>query len=82
MHDTIIGIISYSVHLMERRMSKPGILHVIKSVLAAAIGVQSEQNRKIDFERGSLSDYLVVGAITSFLFILSIVFIVSIITSE
>ncbi|MEE9339673.1 MAG: DUF2970 domain-containing protein [Methylococcaceae bacterium] len=58
-------------------MSKPNLLHVIKSVLAAAIGVQSEKNRKIDFEQGSLPSYLIVGFIFTLLFILALIFIVN-----
>ncbi|MFW5443078.1 MAG: DUF2970 domain-containing protein [Methylococcaceae bacterium] len=61
-------------------MSKPSLLHVIKSVIAAGIGVQSKKNREIDFEQGSLSSYLIVGFIATVLFILTLVFIVSTIT--
>jgi len=62
-------------------MSKPGLLHVIKSVIAAGIGVQSNKNREIDFEHGSLSSYLIAGLIATLLFILTLVFIVSTVTS-
>ena len=62
-------------------MSKPSLLHVIRSVLAAGIGVQSEKNRKIDFEHGTLSTYLIVGFIATVLFVLTIVSIVSMVTS-
>lgn len=62
-------------------MSKPSLLHVIKSVLAAGIGVQSNKNREIDFEQGSFSSYLIVGFIATALFILTIAFIVSTVTS-
>ncbi len=58
-------------------MSKPNLLHIIKSVLAAGIGVQSNKNREIDFEHGSLPSYLIVGLIATVLFILSLIFIVS-----
>ena len=58
-------------------MSKPTLKQVIQSVLAAAIGVQSNENRQRDFEHGSLSSYLVVGAIATVLFILTLVSIVS-----
>ncbi len=61
-------------------MSNPGLLHVIKSVIAAGIGVQSNKNREIDFEHGSLSNYLIVGLIATILFILTLVFIVSMVT--
>ena len=58
-------------------MSKPNLKQVIQSVLAAFIGVQSNENRQRDFEHGSLSSYLVVGAIATVLFILTLATIVS-----
>ncbi len=58
-------------------MSKPKLKQVIQSVLAAAIGVQSKANRERDFEQGSLSSYLIVGAIATVLFIISLVAIVA-----
>ncbi len=61
-------------------MSKPSLLHVVKSVIAAAIGVQSDKNREVDFKRGSLPAYIVVGLIATVLFILAIVGIVKTVT--
>ncbi|MBS4049609.1 DUF2970 domain-containing protein [Methylomonas rivi] len=61
-------------------MSKPNLLHVVKSVLAAAIGVQSDKNREVDFKHGSLPAYIIVGLIGTVLFILAIVTIVSLVT--
>ncbi len=61
-------------------MTEPNLLHVIKSVLAAAIGVQSDKNREIDFKHGSLRAYIIVGLIETILFILAIVSIVSLVT--
>jgi len=58
-------------------MSKPTITQVIKSVLAAFIGVQSEANRKKDFENGSLSTYVIAGIIFTVLFIAAIISLVS-----
>ena len=58
-------------------MSKPTITQVIKSVLAAYIGVQSEANRKKDFENGSLSTYVIAGIIFTVLFIVAIISLVS-----
>ncbi len=62
-------------------MSKPDLLHVIKSVIAAGIGVQSQKNREIDFEHGNLSSYLIVGLIATVLFILTIITVVSMVTN-
>ena len=61
-------------------MTKPSLFHVVKSVLAAAIGVQSNKNREIDFKHGTLPAYIIVGLIGTVLFIFAIVFIVSLVT--
>ncbi|MCQ8103380.1 DUF2970 domain-containing protein [Methylomonas sp. SURF-2] len=61
-------------------MSKPSLLHVVKSVLAAAVGVQSDKNREMDFKHGSLPAYIIVGLIGTVLFILALVTIVSLVT--
>lgn len=58
-------------------MSKPTLLEVIRSILAAAIGVQSEKNRERDFQQGSPGVYIIVGFIGTLLLILLLVIIVS-----
>lgn len=58
-------------------MSKPTITQVIKSVLAAAIGVQSDENRQKDFEQGSLSTYIIAGVIFTVIFVSGLIFLVS-----
>lgn len=58
-------------------MAKPSLLHIVKSVIAAIIGVQSDKNREIDFQHGSLSTYIIVGIIATLIFILIIVNIAS-----
>ncbi len=60
-------------------MAKPGLLHVVKSVLAALIGVQSDKNREIDFKQGSFPVYIVVGLVATLLFILALLAIVSLV---
>lgn len=60
-------------------MSKPTIIQVFKSVLAAFMGVQSEENRKRDFEQGSLKNYLIAGIVFTVVFIVAIVTLVSIV---
>ncbi|WP_438864377.1 DUF2970 domain-containing protein [Neptunicella sp.] len=49
---------------------------VIKSVAASAVGVQSEANRRYDFEQKSIVPYIVVGVIFVMLFIASIITII------
>ena len=58
-------------------MAKPTLVQVIQSVLAAFIGVQKDQNRKRDFEEGSLMTYLVVGLVFTAIFVGAIVLVVS-----
>ncbi len=63
-------------------MSKPSLLHVVKSVISAAIGIQSDKNREEDFKRGSLPAYIIVGLIATLLFIFAIVKVVSLVTGS
>ncbi len=63
-------------------MSKPSVIQVIKSVLSAIIGVQSEKNRQKDFEQGSLSTYVIVGIIFIALFVFGLVSLVSVIVGD
>jgi hypothetical protein len=63
-------------------MSKPSLLHVVKSVFAAIVGVQSNKNREVDFKSGSLPVYIAVGLVATLLFIYTIVSIVSMVTGS
>lgn len=63
-------------------MSKPTITQIVKSVLAAFIGVQSADNRKNDFEQGSLSTYVIAGIIFTVVFVAGIIFLVSMVTGN
>ncbi|MGR9046242.1 MAG: DUF2970 domain-containing protein [Gammaproteobacteria bacterium] len=63
-------------------MSKPTILQVIKSVLAAATGIQSKENREKDFEHGTLSNYIIGGLVFTVIFVLLITFLVSKVTGN
>jgi len=58
-------------------MPKSNIFEIIKSVLSAAIGVQSDENRKKDFEQGSFSSYIIAGIIFTVLFVGFLIFVVS-----
>ena len=48
---------------------KPSFLDVLKSVIASFFGVQSEKNRKRDFEKGDPSQFILVGLVLTILFI-------------
>ena len=60
-------------------MSTPSLLHVVKSVLAAFLGVQSEKNREVDFKHGSLSTYIVTGLIATLVFVFLVKTVVSLV---
>lgn len=58
-------------------MAQPTLIQVLKSVLAAFVGIQSKKNQKLDFTQGKISHYLVIGFIVTVLFISTLAFIVS-----
>jgi hypothetical protein len=58
-------------------VSKPNIMQLIKSVLSAAIGVQSDENRRKEFEQGSLKNYVIAGIIFTVVFVGSLILLVS-----
>jgi hypothetical protein len=64
----------------EVRMSKLSIVDVIKSVLSAAAGVQSDKNRQKDFMQGSLPVYLMAGLIFTIVFVSAIILLVRMVT--
>ncbi|MGD8430909.1 MAG: DUF2970 domain-containing protein [Ectothiorhodospiraceae bacterium] len=49
---------------------------IVKSVLAAAVGVQSEEARERDFRRGKASHFIIAGVVFTVAFILVLVLIV------
>ena len=59
-------------------MSK--LLRVVQSTLAAAIGVQSKENRECDFEEGNAGTFIVAGVLFTVLFVATIVVVVSAVT--
>ena len=53
----------------------------MKSILAAAIGVQTDKNREKDFTQGSPLAFIIGGFVFTALFIFTIAVIVGIVTS-
>ena len=58
---------------------KPTTWEVLKSVLASFFGVQSERNRKRDFEHGSPGQFILIGLILTVVFILILFLLVKVI---
>jgi hypothetical protein len=62
--------------------NKPSLISVVKSILAAAIGVQSDKNRTRDFEQGSPLTFIVGGIVLTLVFIVSLSLIVGFVLSR
>ena len=60
---------------------KPSLLTVIRSILAAGIGVQSDKNRQRDFEDGNPLAFIVGGMIFTLLFIATVATVVGLVLS-
>ncbi len=58
---------------------KPGFWDVVKSTLAAALGVQSSKNRERDFQHGSLGTFIAAGVIFTVIFIAIVITVVKIV---
>lgn len=54
---------------------------MIGSAVAAAIGVQSSENRKRDFSRGKAGQFIIIGIVGTMLFVLAMLLLVRLILS-
>ena len=61
---------------------KPRLISVVKSILAAGIGVQSEKNRTRDFEQGSPLIFIIGGVVFTLLFIATVATVVGFVLSR
>ena len=61
---------------------KPGFWDIVKSTLAAALGVQSNKNRERDFKHGSIKTFAVAGIIFTVIFIAVIIAVVKLVVSS
>jgi len=66
----------------EPEPRKPGPLRVLMSVLAAAFGVQSEENREHDFTRGDPVTYILAGLIFTVVFVLTLIGVVMLVLPD
>ena len=60
----------------DRQLS---FIELVKSVLMAFLGVQSNTNRERDFSKGKLSHFIVIGLMLGLMFILIIVSVVTLV---
>ena len=66
----------------ETSTQKPRFGSVILSILAAAIGVQSDKNRERDFANGSPLTFIIGGFVFTFLFIATVALAVGLVLSR
>jgi len=64
----------------EQKPANPGLGSLVKSILAAAIGVQTDKNREKDFAQGNPLAFIIGGFVFTALFILTIAMIVGFVT--
>lgn len=60
----------------------PGPIDVIKSVLAAMFGVQSQENRERDFKHGKASHFIITGVVLTVIFVIILINLVTSIVEE
>ena len=76
----------YSVNMNienNNQRCKPSIAQIIRSVIAAAVGIQTETNRQKDFQEGaSPKAYILVGLIATVVFILTVIMIVRLVVTN
>ncbi|OOE65664.1 DUF2970 domain-containing protein [Salinivibrio kushneri] len=59
---------------------KPRLIDVMKSVIAALFGVQSQQNRERDFGHDSPAAYIITGVVMIGIFVAALLALVSVLT--
>lgn len=64
------------------KKQKTNLLSVIKSILAAGIGVQSDKHRTRDFEQGNPLTFIIGGVVFTLLFIATIATVVGFVLSH
>ncbi len=65
-----------------RKGKSPGILKVLQSVLAGAIGVQSNKRREEDFSGHSPLPYIIAGIIFTAGFVVTLVIVVKLVLAS
>ena len=66
----------------QSKKPKPRLIAVVKSILAAGIGVQSDKNRTRDFEQGNPLVFIIGGIVFTLLFIATLATVVGFVLSN
>lgn len=68
--------VNESPQVQPSAKKKPSLIHLIVSVLAAAIGVQKKKNLEEDFASSSPMPFIIAGVVFTAAFVFSLIFIV------
>ena len=63
----------------DSQPNEPGLKDIVRSVLSAAIGVQSRRNQERDFTHGKPRVFIIAGIIFTLLFIATVVSVVTVV---
>ena len=67
----------------QNKSNRPSLFRVIRSVIAAGIGIQTETNRRRDFQEGaSPTIYVIVGLIATLVLILTVIMVVKLVVNS
>ena len=61
---------------------KPGVLKIMQSMLAGAIGVQSDKRRQEDFASHSAAPYIIAGLLFTATFVIVLIIIVKLVLAS
>ncbi|WP_323750892.1 DUF2970 domain-containing protein [Marinobacter sp.] len=63
----------------NKKPRNPGVLKITQSILAGALGVQSDKRRKEDFSSHSAGPYIIAGLIFAGLFVGGLILVVNLV---
>jgi hypothetical protein len=66
----------------QRKSRGPGVLKVMQSILAGAIGVQSDKRREEDFSNHSPWPYIIAGILFTASFVVGLIVIVNLVLAS
>ncbi|MBU2955718.1 DUF2970 domain-containing protein [Marinobacter sp. F3R08] len=66
----------------QQKPKRPGILKVMQSILAGAIGVQSDKRREEDFSSHSPWPYIIAGILFTVSFVVGLIVIVNLVLAS
>lgn len=66
----------------HKKPGSPGILKIMQSILAGALGVQSDKRRQEDFSSHSPAPYIIAGLLFTLVFVGGLVIVVKLVLAS